>query len=437
MRLTNNQSLEQLLPFWQKQGWITPENAQAMQAYYRTDPAQSSSRSFSAILVLFACLLIGGGVITLFAANWANLGKTARLILSFTPLVISQITLFFVMKQRIDHALWREAAALCVAISVGAAMGLIGQTYQIHSSLLNFVLTWLLLSLPLAYVARSGAVMLFVTGLIVWGHSLGLNWFSMQEHGPIFTNGRALLLLVPWLVWQYRGGGYMAQNGLWRTLVVTITLVYALWAVIVLTDQYRDGLTLWILLWSLASAVYLGSHAFIPGRSVLSTLSALGLAGLLLSAIEFWRYGIYGYETEATLAAADEYSVIIFLGLAVAAWFARRGLGWQRWALVAAGFVVAGMMALVLYFPGSAWAWMWVITVLIFVLGIGFVHRDIEHSLVGLNLALLWILFALGMRFFDDSTALWFKGMVFIGFGAGIIAVNSIAIRGRRKGEAA
>ena len=169
------------LPQWEASGWISPEQAALLRARYAL-PVQHRGQWWQMVLSLFAALCVGAGVIALFAANWASLSRPLRVVLSLTPLVLSQAALFFACWRRPASTVWREGSALLVTLSVGAAIGLIAQTYHVEENLPAFLRVWLLLTLPLVYVARSWAVAFFAAFLAhVFGSHSGYSQIANKE----------------------------------------------------------------------------------------------------------------------------------------------------------------------------------------------------------------------------------------------------------------
>ncbi len=87
----------------------------------------------------------------------------------------------FVLRSRDDSRPWRESAAIFNLAAIGAAISLISQTYQIQGDFAQFVLVWMLLTLPLIYLLRSTlASCAYLLGCIVWGMSASRNGAAMS-----------------------------------------------------------------------------------------------------------------------------------------------------------------------------------------------------------------------------------------------------------------
>ena len=86
--------------------------------------------------------------------------------LLFYPSVAGQILCGFVLikKQEVLHG--EKVQQSFLFLSVGACISLITQIYNIPGDLSSFLLTWMLLCLPLVYIMQSSiASLLFLTGI--------------------------------------------------------------------------------------------------------------------------------------------------------------------------------------------------------------------------------------------------------------------------------
>ncbi|KZS42757.1 hypothetical protein AWE51_15400 [Aquimarina aggregata] len=138
---------------------ISPELAQKIEQYYATKDIGKSTKLFTIFGVLGA-LLIGSGVILMLAHNWDDFTKLTKTILAFTPLLIGQVlTGFSILKKK--SSTWKEASGTFLFFAIGACISLISQIYNIPGTLGSFLVTWILLCLPLIYLLRSHAIVLF------------------------------------------------------------------------------------------------------------------------------------------------------------------------------------------------------------------------------------------------------------------------------------
>ena len=126
--------------------------------------------SWSAIITGgFGALMIGLGVIALFAANWDAFGREARAAIALAPVVVCGVAAILAHARGVkSRALW-EPVGILWCVSVAAAACLVAQTYQVGGSVPGLVLLVALLMLPAIWVTRAAAPMaLWPIMAIVW-----------------------------------------------------------------------------------------------------------------------------------------------------------------------------------------------------------------------------------------------------------------------------
>ena len=184
----HRQWLMKELPLLESAGVLTPEASGGIRAYYEANTRSGLHWAVIAFAVL-GSLLIGSGIILLFAHNWDAFSRPVRAALSFCPVALGA-ALSAAALMRNGGTAWREAAGLFHALAVGASIALIGQTYHLSSDVPAFLLTWTLLVLPLMFVLRAVGPCLLYLGL-------ACGWSGMAQE----TYGQAaafwLLALPP------------------------------------------------------------------------------------------------------------------------------------------------------------------------------------------------------------------------------------------------
>ena len=143
----HTQWLTKELPVLESEGIVSSETATKLTTYYSENTARTTNWTIVAFAII-GSLLIGCGVILLFAHNWDELSRPARAILSFCPLLIGSILSVVTITRNGETAL-RESAGLFHSLAVGASIALIGQTYHLPSDTPAFLMTWAVLIMPL------------------------------------------------------------------------------------------------------------------------------------------------------------------------------------------------------------------------------------------------------------------------------------------------
>lgn len=127
--------------------------------------------SWGAIIAgAFGALMIGLGVIALFAANWDVFNRSARAAIAIFPvLVCGIVAVVAAVKDVKAKALW-DPLGILWCVSIAAATCLVAQTYQVGGSVPGLILLVALLMLPTIWTTRAVVPTVFWPIMaIVWG----------------------------------------------------------------------------------------------------------------------------------------------------------------------------------------------------------------------------------------------------------------------------
>ena len=180
---------------------IDDATASRIKEYYNTK-TPASSNLLTTILTILGSLLAGLGIILIIAHNWDSLGETLKTILAFIPLLAGQAACFYTVNSKKNNKTWTESSSIFLFCSVGATISLIGQIYHISGTLEGFLLTWILLTLPLVYIIPSNTVALANIILITWYASAN-SYYAYPFHTS-YLYPPLLLLLGPFYYMQWK-----------------------------------------------------------------------------------------------------------------------------------------------------------------------------------------------------------------------------------------
>lgn len=155
---------------WRSDGAVDAATADALLARY---PSKESRIVAGAVVAgAFGALLIGLGLIAIFAANWDCLDRGMRAVAAVAPLAVcGLVALVAKSKGRTSMALW-EPLGLLWFISVVAAACLVAQTYNVGGRVPDLVLLVAALTLPVVWTTRSvGAMVAWPVLPVVWAFS--------------------------------------------------------------------------------------------------------------------------------------------------------------------------------------------------------------------------------------------------------------------------
>ncbi len=201
------------LDLWVQEGLINDAQAHAIRGRYPTDE-QAGSWGRVAFAVSGA-VLIGLGVILLFAYNWEKMHKFAKLGVVFTALMGAHCAGLFVKRRAT-----REGLHVLGTMFFGAGIWLIAQIYHINEHYPTAFLVWGIGALSLAWVLPSLAQALIATALLVlWN---GFEVFGF--HNPEYAAPALVLIGVLPLAWLLRSR-VLAAGTLASFLFVLFTIL--------------------------------------------------------------------------------------------------------------------------------------------------------------------------------------------------------------------
>ncbi|MEL6845121.1 MAG: DUF2157 domain-containing protein, partial [Bacteroidota bacterium] len=157
------------LPKLQQSGVVDEATALRLREHYGpVDPAPAYNLAFIIAGVLGA-LLIGGGIIMLFAYNWDQFPVTTRAVLSFIPLLVALGIYVYVFLKKRHSTAWVEASAGFLMLMLASTIALVSDVYELQGTADGFLLTWLLLSIPLLYVMNASLpALMYLIGIAGW-----------------------------------------------------------------------------------------------------------------------------------------------------------------------------------------------------------------------------------------------------------------------------
>lgn len=191
------------LPGLEADGILSAEISRRLSERYS---AVSHSRSWA--LVVFGILgafLTGLGIISILAANWDDLSRPIRLVAAFVPLALAGGAALWTHLTRRTGAVWQEPIGIFWGLSIGAVISLTAQIYHISGDPESFMLTWMLLLLPVLYATNSSWTLLgYFGGLLSWATLTDANkllfWVLVLPALPLVLRLQREKGLTLWLV---------------------------------------------------------------------------------------------------------------------------------------------------------------------------------------------------------------------------------------------
>lgn len=402
-----------------------------LRARYPEDRAEGRNWALT-IFSILGGLLIGTGVITIFATNWDELGRGARTVVALLPMLVAQALAVHIYRRRLlDSLAWREGVATFWVVALGAALSLIWQTYHLPSEWTLFFLLWALLSLPVVYLLDSlAAVFLYLLTASVWSLStIELFGSSVNTHFYWVL----LAAAVPMALMRRKTDADSASSALAFWLLAAACWVGTGASLASLARDDGDGVVLVIAL-TASAFVAISCAAFRPvsraAKDPFGLLGGLCIFGMALI-LSFDSPGGGLFDMAAGMGIFSGIVILIWLGFSA---LVIRGGAWTPVDILLIAFpllvfvdqllslVMGGGDLLAILYNGYLIA-----------LGVLLIRDGARRSsLSRANAGLVVVAILLLVRLFDSDISFTLKGILFILVGVGFLAGN-IAIVGRRR----
>ncbi len=408
-------------------GILSNEKAQEIQSFYKKDSDQSQNRLFAVFGVLGA-ILVGLGIILILAHNWDDLSRTSKTIIAFLPLLIGQGFCAYALFKKPDSQAWRESAAAFLFFAVGASISLVSQIYNIPGNVSSFILTWMLLCLPLVYVMRSSIVSLFyLMGITYYACETG--YWSYPNSEP-YIYWLLLLLIVPHYYYLYKNrpnSNFMIFHNWFIPLSLIITLG---------TIAKSSEELMFIAYMSLLGLLYLiGYLPFFKNKRRISNgysiLGSLGTVGLLL----FFSFEWFWEELKLGDISINspEFFVSFLISTAATALLTWKIKNIPENKVMPMEIVFIAFILIFIIGINSSVTAAVLVNLLVFAMGVLTIRQGADENHLGiLNYGLLIITALVICRFFDTNISFVARGVLFLLIGFGFFFVNYWMLKKRK-----
>ena len=413
---------------------ISSDTAQSIITYYQ-QKKETAPDKLNIILGILGAMLVGSGIILIVAHNWDELSRSFKTTLSFIPLLLAQLLCAYTLIKQKHNAAWKESSAVLLFFAVGTSISLISQIYQVSGSLSGFLLTWVLLTLPLIYLLSSVLVSLLCIAAITW-YACITGYFDSTDSIP-FMYAVTIAAIIPFYYKLYQ----VKKNSNYIHLLnwfLSLSLIIVLGAFTKDTDDWYD----WVFaLYLLVLCIYYftgSSAAFAEKKLFANPFLFIGVGGILFI-LFMWSFDFLWKEYEPARNVYEllfnPLSWLVVVALIMAILSGRKNFQHQTIKLFdPTGFSFAVFLVTLLlqgqYTPAA------VFIINIWVLGIAlfFILKGAKANHLGiLNFGLIIIAILAICRFFDDQIPFIWRGIFFVAAGAGFFIANYLMLRKRKQ----
>lgn len=415
------------LPELIAKGILTQEIADKLHQYYGEVKTVTKTAVTLIILGTIGALLIGLGIILLLAHNWEQFSRLTRAILSLFPLIIGQGLALWVLWKRPQSNAFKEGAATFLMLMVGASIALISQTYNIPGDTGTFILTWMLLIIPLTYLMQASLPAAFyLIGITAWAGTYGDNPTKAILFWPLAA------VTIPHFIWALRQEIYTLRTTLLSLIMIICVSCAA---------SFSLGRT-WDSSWIVISPSIYAVFYFLGWLKVnkITTnwqrpLRLIGAIGLFVLAFLFtfryiWQdypYGLKGNIFDLS-AMPDHIITVSIIAMAMLLFYDNIKL--KNWTV--AMFGAAPLLAIAAYLirGHSALAPLLLFNAYLFILSVSRIIFGVRNNnLAVINTGMLMLAVLIIARFFDSDINFIIKGLAFIIVGSGFLITNLMLSR--------
>ena len=375
-----------------------------------------------AVLAAIGALLIGGGIILVFAHNWQDLSRPARALLALLPVVVAAGLMCFCVVREKSRS-WREASATLMTTAAISCFALICQTYYLGGKFSTFMFYVAIMTclIPLILPSLAGFI-LSLTIVITWQISV------VGSHIPDnkLADGLKLTLLVIVPIVYYVLS--LRKNASWEKIfnswLIAIAMSIITCTAIAHFVNDEDSIVLYLATGCTISV--LANVSYYARERTRGCSIPFMLTGFVMMLIPLIIIQVGDFYTH--LDRSINPVTILFALIALAAAI----VGFWRAVWVSSAIALMPGVFLILHafntFDSGYPAIVISMIVGLIALG-GIILAMTQWSLAILNYSTVLLLSVILVRFFDGNFSILVRAVAFIICGAGLLALNGIMIR--------
>lgn len=422
--------LYQELPELVRAGIIPPESAEKIKNHYGAVDGQAKRQTVFTVFSIIGAALIGLGIILILAHNWDQFTRLTRLLLSTGLLLVAQLLAGLAIWRKRDSKAWSEGTATFLALSVGASIALVGQTYHLADDTGKYLLTWMLLALPLIYIMDvTIPALLYIAGITVW-----------TFEGQLPVVGKHFIWVLYGLLLPYYRLLLTREQNSNRFLIVTWALLISFYFSFGAAFNNQISGTGMLIYTGLFALTYVGGILCFD-RTVNgwhNPFKALGLIGsvgvaFIMTFKSIWRN--LGLRPDM-IKAGESVLVFVILAAVIAGLVPLYRQKLWGYALFAGAPLIMGMGYLLQLYDRSGVSAAVLLNAYFMILSLYLIMKGVRSRRIAvLNIGMLMMAGLIGTRFMDIEFSFVVRGLVFVTLGICFLAANMMMARRRDHNE--
>lgn len=420
------------LPELVRAGVISNDTAARIEAYYKGRKDTSTNKLFLVFGILGA-ILVGLGIILIIADNWDELSRGLKTGAAFLPLLVGQALCSFTLLKKHQNVAWKEGSSVFLFFAIGACIALISQVYNIPGNLSSYLLTWMLLALPLVYVMKSSMVsLLYLLGTTYYACETGYWDYPTTEPYEYWL---MIAAIVPhyYLLLKNNPKSNFVRFHNWF-VALSLTAVLGAFSSQMGELMFMAYVSLFGLFYLLGTSSIITKQTSKNGYTLLGSLGSVIIL-MILSFNEFWEHLLKKEMYLKEIIFAPEFIITIILTVvAIVLLYTRLKTSSIK---SISPFSVVFLVFLPIFMIGTfSSIAVFLINVLVFSIGILTIRDGSNRNHLGiLNFGLLIIATLIVCRFLDTDLSFVIRGLLFVLVGIGFFFANYRMIRKRQGNE--
>lgn len=373
---------------------------------------------FLLVLILLGALLIGSGVVLLFAHNWDSLSKFQRIMIAFIPVSIGAVVgVYTIVKDK--DARWQELAAFFTATGFVVLTALISQIYHIGGTFIQFWQLTMAVSLPLVYIFRSQ--------LLAAVYCLGIFVFYRYSSGLHHQGWYYLAGIMPFILYYLF---FVKQQGLrtvWMRYVSFLPML-----LLILTFKSYDYLH--INLFATASMLYAVGLLYKDKEELGWKNPWLVVGWILLTVLSmYYSYGWHLWKDPFYWDENSSLSLVFWMSLFVAYIY----VSGRRLTLLRLVVIMSPLLPLLwVGIAIDSYVMTWISSLYFALVSVASLASGVKNKgLFEVNVGMLQLILLIMIKFFAADISILTRAVVFIVIGAAFIATNIYLSRRFKKAK--
>jgi uncharacterized membrane protein len=412
--------LYEQLPELIDKGILTADSAERIKEYYGPATDNTGNRTFLLIFGVIGALLVGLGIILILAHNWEQLTKLQRLMIAVGLVATAQSIAGYVLWFKRESLVWREASAILLTLMMGAALAMVGQTYHLVEDMDAFLLTWMVLILPVVYLLNStAAASLYLLGITSWISNQHGNHLIWLLFGAVLPYYRELLVSRP-----------KANAAIILSWVITFCF-YFIFGAVFSPELNRLGLLVYSALFALTYLLGAGwfKQEEYNGRMPFKAVGMAGSIGItfILTFKDVWRHLASGWRSESLLTYMLAAVLLLLIISGNMLLRSRDVHNSRRFSIIPC--VISAAYLTLAYEPSGIAATI-ILNVYMLWLSISVMTSGVRKQSLGIvNMGMLLLVALIVARFFDIDISFVARGIAFVFVGLAFLTANIVLLR--------